>query len=153
MPYFCPTYSKMGAEYRCWEHRIVTLRLSVSWWIWMFKEQTPWKRAGPVWQSSGALKRITSIENWMRANYSTGRSDVLLEDGWVKARGFKLITSHIDLKCKCTSTLYMVSNVCTFCILQHCLKKMYSKCTDSFGIWPIGWCRDVMGSRPLHTAK
>lgn len=35
----------------------------------------------------------------MRANYSRGRSDVLLEDGWVEARGFKLITSHIDLKC------------------------------------------------------
>lgn len=47
----------------------------------------------------------------------------MLEDGWVKARGFKLITSHIDLKCKCTSTMYMVSNVCTFCILRHCLKK------------------------------
>lgn len=51
----------------------------------------------------------------MRANYSRGRSDVLLEDGWVGASGFKLITLHIDLKKQVyRQYVHALSYVCTF---------------------------------------
>lgn len=48
----------------------------------------------------------------MRANYFRGRSDVLLEDGWVGDRGFKLITSRTELKCKRTGSMCMQFQVC-----------------------------------------
>lgn len=106
----------MGAEYWQWEHRI--LRGLVSCWMWMFEEQKPWKRGGPVCQTFCALKRIKSIENWMRANYSRGRSDVLLGDGWVGAWGFKLITPALIWNAN-VPTLCTVLDVCTFCTLLH----------------------------------
>lgn len=108
-----------------WEHRV--LRGLVSCWMWMFEEQKPWKRGGPVCQTFCALKRIKSIENWMRANYSRGRSDVLLGDGWVGAWGFKLITPGTDLKCKRTDIMYSsrcvpILHVATPCKWNHSLQ-------------------------------